>query len=77
MLWNVRSLGNNLKHHFVQQTLEDQNIDIACITETWLSPDFGQDHTLSEIKNFGFNISSTSRKGRRGGGVAILSSKTL
>jgi len=77
MLWNVRSLSNNLKHHFVQQTLEDESIDVACITETWLSPEFGQDHTVSEIKNFGFNVSLTSRKGRRGGGVAIFVKNNL
>ena len=50
MLWNVRSLVNNLKFHFITQTLADNDIHIACITESWLSPDQGHSHTISEIK---------------------------
>ena len=77
MLWNVRSLSNNLKLNFVQQTLEDNDIDIACITETWLSPDYGQNYTVSELQSFGFKISLTSRKNRTGGGVGILVKKSI
>ena len=72
MLWNVRSLVNNLKFHFITQTLKDNDIHIACITESWLSPDQGHNHTISEIKKLGWNISFTDRKLRTGGGVVIL-----
>ena len=47
------------------------------MTESWLSPGYGQDHTINEIKSFGFNLSLTSRRYRRGGGVAILVKNTL
>ena len=72
MLWNVRSLVNNLKFHFITQTLADNDIHIACITESWLSPDQGHSHTISEIKKLGWNISFTARKSKAGGGVVLL-----
>ena len=72
MLWNVRSLVNNLKFHFITQTLKDNDIHIAFITESWLSPDQGHNHTISEIKKLGWNISFTARKLRTGGGVVVL-----
>ena len=72
MLWNVRSLTSNLKLHFILQTLVDKEIGIACITESWLSPEQGHNHTLAVIKSFGFKISFTSRSNRRGGGISVL-----
>ena len=72
MLWNVRSIANNLKVHFVPQTLKDSNIDIACITETWLDPEQGHNHSIGIIESYGFTLSHTPRKNRKGGGVAFL-----
>ena len=72
LLWNVRSLVHNLKFHFILQTLEDNDIHIACITETWLSPSQGHNHTISELNALGYNLSFIGRKSRRGGGVAFL-----
>ena len=72
VLWNVRSIVNNLKVHFVTQTLKDCKVDIACITESWLDPDQGHNHTISIIESLGFTVSFSPRKNRRGGGVAIL-----
>ena len=51
------------------QALEDANIDMAFITETWL-----EEHsvdTVSHIKEYNFNIHRADR-GKRGGGIAIL-----
>ena len=76
-LWNVRSISGYLKLHFVQQTLEDKNTDIACITETWLNPYEGHKHILSELNKFGYNVSFRSRKARKGGGVAFLIKKHI
>ena len=73
----MRSLANNLKIHFVLQSLQDKDVDIACITETWLSPELGHNHTISIIESFGYNISFTARKGRKGGGVAFLLKSNL
>ena len=73
LLWNVRSLTNNLKVHFILHTLHDNKIDVACITETWLSPELGHNHTnISIIKSRGYNITFDSRSDRNGGGVAFL-----
>ena len=77
MLWNVRSLVNNLKIQFILQTLRDQNIDITCITESWLDPDQGHNHSLAIIKSYGFQVSFTPRKNRTGGGVAVLMKKSV
>ena len=68
----MRSLTNNLKIHFILHTLKDSNVDIACITETWLSPELGHEHTISIIKKWGYNIAFEARKNRTGGGVAFV-----
>ena len=49
------------------QTLD--TVDIAFITETWLT-EFSGD-TTSTIKGYGFNILRTDRGGR-GGGIAVI-----
>ena len=54
------------------QTLLDTNVDITCITESWLSPGQGHNHTIATLKSFGFDVSLTCRKKRRGGGWLIL-----
>ena len=72
LLWNVRSLTNNLKIHFILHTLDDNKVDIACITETWLSPELGHNHSISIIKSRGYTISFHSRNDRCGGGVAFI-----
>ena len=70
MLWNVWSMGNNLKIHFIIQTIADSKIDVACITESWLTE--GYAHTQSILNSFGYNLSHTFRPNRAGGGVAML-----
>ena len=74
-LWNVRSLGNNLKIHFILQTLKDCNIDIAFITESWLTEGFA--HTAALLNSFKYELSHTFRPNRTGGGVAVLIRKPL
>ena len=66
--WNVQSLANKI--HVVLQLLNDQNIDISCLQETWFSSE--TNITTSIIKESGYNISHTFRSNKRGGGVAIL-----
>ena len=63
MNWNARSL-NNKKIEFVE-FMTEKNIDVACITETFLEP----------CKNFGISGFSVLRKDRtheKGGGVALI-----
>ena len=59
-----------MKLHFILQTIKDSNIDIACITESWLTE--SHLHTAAVLKSFGFNLSHTFRSKRKGGGVAFL-----
>ena len=75
MLWNVWSLGNNLKVHFIIQTIADSKVDIACITESWLTEGFA--HTQSILDSFGYSLSHTFRPNRAGGGVAMLIKKAM
>ena len=49
------------------QTLD--TVDIAFITETWLTDFTGE--TTNTIKGYGFNILRTDRGGR-GGGIAVI-----
>ena len=51
------------------QALEDADIDIAFITETWLEEHSG--NIVCRIKVYSFNIHRTDR-GSRGGGIAVL-----
>ena len=50
--------------------LQDNNIDIACISETWLTEN--SNCTTALIKSYGFNIIHTFRSIGRGGGTAII-----
>ena len=58
------------KIHTVLQVLSDEDIDIACVQETWLSSESSV--TTSIIKQAGYNISHVFRNEKRGAGVAIL-----
>ena len=55
--------------------MNDCNIDIICITESWLSEEFA--HTEAVLKSYGFQLSHTYRPNRAGGGVAFLLKKGL
>ena len=71
--WNVQSLCNNTDK--VLQCLTDNGIEIACITETWMSSE--NNHTTSIIKSFGYSITHFYTENCRGTGVAILFKNTL
>ena len=49
--------------------LRDHDIDLCCVTETWLKSD--DRAKFAEIHDLGFDIRSAPRKGR-GGGVAVI-----
>ena len=66
-VWNAQSLGNKVDE--VAQLLLDNQVDIACITETWLSSESGA--ITFAIKEAGYEIDHAYRS-KRGGGVAIL-----
>ena len=68
LLWNVRSLNN--KVDFVMQYLVDNDISVACITESWLTD--SNDFTTFRIKSYGYSVSHKHRELRRGGGVCFI-----
>ena len=52
----------------IMMLLQDQQLDILCLTETWLTPD-----VMPAFLNFpGYNVLRRDRAQRRGGGVAII-----
>ena len=64
---NCRSLCN--KTVDVLELLRDKEIDLCCITESWLRTD--DKAKFAEIRDHGYEIFSCPRKGR-GGGVAFI-----
>ena len=64
---NCFSIRNKL--YDVLFSIIDNDIDIICLSETWLN--LTESAIESEVQELGFNLVSRSR-GSRGGGVAIL-----
>ena len=71
LLWNAQSLNN--KVDLIAQLLEDRQVDIAFITETWLSDESSA--TTFAIKEAGYEIEHAYRS-KTGGGAAILWKKS-
>lgn len=72
-LLNVCSLTN--KSFMVSKLIEDNDLDALFITETWL--DTNSFFTLHEALLLNYNFLHTTRKGKRGGGVAAIFSDSL
>ena len=67
---NIRSMIN--KKNELANILEQNSIDIALLSETWLHSD-NKKH--SKIKDY--HIESVERTNKKGGGVAILANQSL
>ena len=70
--WNVQSLVNKVDD--VMSILADNSIDLAFISETWLSS--LSNSTTFIVKTSGYNIAHNFRE-KRGGGVGIIWSNHL
>ena len=70
MAWNVWSILNAKKLHNMLQVLEDNDVQIGCITETWFDSIKGVFTTT--IKEAGYGIVHDVREDKRGGGTAII-----
>ena len=68
VLYNACSICNKI-HAFIAE-LQDNDTDIAVVTETWL-PSYRNSIT-AELKAAGYEIKHVFREDRRGGGVAII-----
>ena len=73
LVWNPRSINNKIET-FIQM-LEDDDIDIAAISETWLSS--LNNYVTGYLRERGYNIYHYHRDAKRGGGVSIISKHTL
>ena len=74
-VWNVWSIMNDEKLRNVLQTMEDNKVDIGCITETWFDTNKGKFTGI--IKEAGYDISHSHRENKRGGGTAIIYKEKL
>ena len=75
LLWNVHSIAKEEKLQNLLQIIDDRNVDIACITETWFSSKKGK--FSKTIKDSGFDLNHTFRESKRGGGCAVLFKRNL
>lgn len=64
VLWNAGSLNNKLSD--LLALLEDEDLDIAAVTETWMSSQ--QNNITAELRDIGYNIFHFNRDTRKGGG---------
>ena len=50
--------------------LEDNDIDVACVTETWMTEQ--KNHVTSLLSEAGYHIVHWNREVQKGGGIAII-----
>ena len=68
-LMNARSVCN--KTHEINEFVLDKQLDVLCITETWLKGDVRDGVILSELVPHGFKVEHVPRA-LRGGGVGMI-----
>lgn len=73
MAWNPRSLNNKIEK-FVQ-LLEDNDIQVAAISETWLTS--SSNYVTGYLRERGYDIHHHHRDHQKGGGVALVFLHTL
>lgn len=72
-MWNPQSLQNKLLDFI--QTLVDNDIDIAFVSETWMT--CANNLTTGLLKESGYIMFHSFRSDQRGGGVAILTKSSF
>ena len=75
LYWNVWSIQNEKKLDNLLQIIEDLDIQIACICETWF--DSLEGTFTKRIEEEGFLIAHAFREEKKGGGAAIIYKKSL
>ena len=75
LVWNVWSILDKSKLQNFLQIVDDMNIGIACICETWFDSQTGVFSKM--IKEANFCLHHAHRESKRGGGVAIMYRENL
>ena len=73
LLWNPQSLQNKILDFI--QILEDNDIDISFISETWMTSQ--NNLTSALLKESGYTMYHYCRPNKQGGGVAIIAKSTF
>ena len=68
-LINIQSVGN--KTNKIRNLINDQDLDICMLTETWLKKDLGDSSKINEMTPKLFNFYHVPRENKNGGGVGI------
>ena len=74
-LCNAQSI--KAKEEVVAEVLEDTKSDIMVVTETWLKDDDKVWIKSTELLRPSYRMLTTNRKGKRGGGIALICKSTL
>ncbi len=73
-LANSRSLFKN--QIVIQQQITESGLDLLAITETWLTPEHGEEIPRSVCPD-GFSAINIPRPGKKGGGLAVIHRDTI
>ena len=75
-LFNTRSVRNKLHH--IAETLNEFDLDILCLTETWLFPSDIDMVRAALLKSHSIaHVPRTTTTGAPGGGVALIYSLAI
>ena len=74
-VFNARSAGEKSKRSAVNDFIVDNNVDVLCLTETWLLPS-GDEAKCSDLSSPGYRTLSFPRPSR-GGGIAFVVADSL
>lgn len=76
ILINARSVNN--KAESISEYITERKVDVCCITETWLKEDDDINTIVcGNLTPPGYSLLHTARKGKQGGGVAIVHRSSL
>ena len=72
MLDNVQSIKN--KDAVLHEFISDNDIDVSCVTETWLSSSDNDKVWLqaTDLNKNGLSMHTSNKEGKRGGRVAQI-----
>ena len=76
-VFNVHALGDVEKTDAISDFVSSHDIDIVALTETWLKGDPSDAQRIGEISPPGYSFSYKPRGHRKGGGVGILTRKSI